>query len=169
MKTCQKCNQQKSLSEFRKLKRSPDGHQSKCKQCARIYDKKWYGTNKLERKGRILKRNKEANARNRKFVAEYLLAHPCVDCGETNILVLEFDHRENKRLDIGTMLCSAYSLKALQVEINKCDVRCANCHRIKTLDERSSWRIKYASEALQAMQGICTPQNSVRFRTEAQR
>jgi len=68
---------------------------------------------------------------NRARILEYLRLHPCVDCGEADPIVLEFDHRENKKAAIGEMFCT-YSWSAMKREIEKCDVRCVNCHRRKT-------------------------------------
>lgn len=65
------------------------------------------------------------------FVFEYLQTHHCVDCGETDPIVLEFDHRpgEQKRFTIGQISSRNFSLSVIKQEIDKCDVRCANCHR----------------------------------------
>ncbi len=56
----------------------------------------------------------------------------CVDCGESDPLVLDFDHvRGKKKFSLGR----AYEHGRLQVldELAKCEIRCANCHRRKTL------------------------------------
>ena len=59
--------------------------------------------------------------------------HHCVDCGESDPVVLEFDHREpGVKKDNIAKLVRYLSIEALQQEIDKCDVRCANCHRRKT-------------------------------------
>lgn len=74
----------------------------------------------------------------RSYIIEYLLNHKCVDCEETNLLVLDFDHRSgDKRHDISQFPTNNSSLRSLIEEIDKCDVRCANCHRRKTLLERT--------------------------------
>lgn len=70
--------------------------------------------------------------RHRKAVAiyEYLASHPCVDCGEPDPVVLEFDHvRGDKRANVKRMVSGTYSLERVLEEIAKCEVRCANCHR----------------------------------------
>jgi hypothetical protein len=61
------------------------------------------------------------------------LNSPCVDCGEADPIVLQFDHRDGtEKIDeVGTMLNRA-SWNALLNEIAKCDVRYANCHRVRT-------------------------------------
>lgn len=73
------------------------------------------------------------------YVSEYLLAHPCIECGESDIVVLECDHRGDKLDGIGKIL-SAGRFNAMVEEIKKCDVRCANCHRRKHL--LNSYRAK---------------------------
>jgi tRNA G26 N,N-dimethylase Trm1 len=71
--------------------------------------------------------------RNRAKVTEFLLVHPCTDCGEKDVRVLEFDHRKNKIRGVGEMIIGHFSWKRIMAEIKKCDVRCANCHRRRTL------------------------------------
>ena len=71
--------------------------------------------------------------RNRQFLKEYRNAHPCVDCGEDDWVVLEFDHvRGKKFMNVTDMSRRHFSIKKIQEEIDKCEVRCANCHRRKT-------------------------------------
>lgn len=80
-------------------------------------------------------------SRNRIAVLTYLAEHPCVACGETDPVVLEFDHRNpaEKCLDISKLMPKA-SLRTLMAEIQKCDIRCANCHRRKSHLECGGWR-----------------------------
>jgi hypothetical protein len=66
-------------------------------------------------------------------VIEYLTGHPCIDCGEADPFVLEFDHVKGpKRRNICDIVSMGWSLATLEDEIAKCVVRCANCHRRKT-------------------------------------
>ena len=60
----------------------------------------------------------------------YKTTQTCADCGETDPIVLQFDHlpEYEKSFDLGVR----HSLKAAWVEIQKCDVVCANCHRRRT-------------------------------------
>lgn len=69
----------------------------------------------------------------REIVWDYLKNHSCVDCGESDILVLQFDHRDprTKRFNLSNA-SSRYSLEEVMEEIAKCDVVCANCHCRRT-------------------------------------
>ena len=69
-------------------------------------------------------------AANRANVLAYLQTHACVDCGVSDPLVLEFDHvRGVKRMDVSRLVAAGYPWPAIEEEIAKCEVRCANCHR----------------------------------------
>lgn len=69
-------------------------------------------------------------ARNKAHIEAYKLSHPCVRCGESDPIVLDFHHRDpkEKELRIAVMVWS-HKIEAIDVEIAKCDVLCANCHR----------------------------------------
>ena len=68
---------------------------------------------------------------------DFLLAHPCVDCGETDPMVLEFDHVDSttKRHHVGSLARAGYPWSAVLAELDKCEVRCANCHRKRTAQQ----------------------------------
>ena len=59
-------------------------------------------------------------------IREYLLTHPCVDCGATDPVILEFDHRVPTHKDCSVHQCGNFAQR--EREIAKCDVRCCNCH-----------------------------------------
>lgn len=81
----------------------------------------------------------DRNKRGRAFIWEYLENHPCVDCGEQDPVVLEFDHvRGEKSYTITNM--ALHSLDNIEAEIAKCDVRCANCHRRVTSKRMGYYR-----------------------------
>lgn len=95
-----------------------------------------------------MKRKKRKQAiylRNRNFVKKYLMTHPCIDCGNTDIRVLEFDHvRGIKNYTVSNM--QYRSISSIKHEIEKCEVRCANCHKIKTDKERILGKAKHTGE-----------------------
>ena len=65
------------------------------------------------------------------WLVQYLREHPCVDCGETDPVVLEFDHLREKLFGIGQMLADR-PWRDVLAEIEKCEVVCCNCHRRRT-------------------------------------
>src|SRR3989344_6688606 len=69
----------------------------------------------------------------RKSVLKFLLKNKCVDCGESDSRVLDFDHiKPNAKFkSISKMLSGHYSWQSVLAEISKCEIRCANCHRRK--------------------------------------
>jgi len=68
--------------------------------------------------------------RNRRFVNAYKFAVGCCDCSERDPIVLDFDHvRGAKRHRVSTMVALGWSLLTIVREIEKCEARCANCHR----------------------------------------
>lgn len=75
-------------------------------------------------------------ARNRAFAAEWKRTHPCIDCGFSDPRTLDFDHRDRAKKfhQVSFLISRCYSLDVVKAEIAKCDVRCANCHRIKTTE-----------------------------------
>ena len=65
---------------------------------------------------------------------EFLSTKSCIDCGENDYRVLDFDHihRTRKFKSISDMRSGHYSWESIYTEIRKCEIRCANCHRRKT-------------------------------------
>lgn len=79
---------------------------------------------------------KERRRKNAEYANDWLRAHPCVDCGENDIDVLQFDHVRGKYAGISQLIQAQVSTQRLQEEIDKCDVRCANCHLRETKRRR---------------------------------
>lgn len=107
---------------------------ARCKSCHREYNKKHYTDNKQYYVDKA-RRNTGASLRKiYTFLLEYFTEHPCLDCGETDPRVLEFDHINpaKKLANVSDLIHSGKSLKIIQEEIAKCQVLCANCHRRKT-------------------------------------
>lgn len=69
-------------------------------------------------------------------IARQARENPCYDCGvEFPWYIMEFDHcRGEKRNDIAKMVHAPVGVEALMLELQKCDVVCANCHRSRTYE-----------------------------------
>jgi hypothetical protein len=104
----------------------------------RIAGRDHYRRNAAVYKARARAHNKATETAVRLFIAKYLAHHPCIDCGEADPVVLEFDHRDRKtkRFNVCDGVRRHYSLQTMRCEIDKCDVRCANCHRRRTHQEQ---------------------------------
>lgn len=66
----------------------------------------------------------------------------CVDCGNLDIRVLEFDHVRGRKLaNLATLVQRESPLHVIAEEIAKCEVRCRNCHAVATIERREvDWR-----------------------------
>jgi hypothetical protein len=73
---------------------------------------------------------------------EYLSDKSCERCGVSDPRVLEFDHIDpkSKSFSIARGISDILSWENILVEIKKCQVLCANCHKIKTADEQHWYR-----------------------------
>ena|SRR3989338_1185397 len=94
----------------------------------------------LDRK-KLYAAQKRHRVRVREAMLEYLSTKKCLDCNETDPIVMEFDHIDPKKKfrGIGTMLSGHWSWKSVLLEIEKCEIRCANCHRRKTYAQFKFW------------------------------
>ena len=132
MKTCKKCGEEKEEEQFPWSNEDKGWKKGHCRVCHNAYYRLYYSDliRKQKHHKRVEKVQKEQITKVRKMVMEYLEKHPCVDCGETNPLVLEFDHRDSSKKDfiVSSALSShGYVRKdSVQGEIDKCDIRCAN-------------------------------------------
>lgn len=136
MKQCGRCKQLKPLSEYHK---KGINLQSYCKSCKSIYHKKYYKENAECYNEQVAQRKKRLKQINRNKINRFLQQHPCVDCGYSDIRALEFDHvRDKKSHNISEMVPYGYTWKSISKEMQKCEIRCANCHRIKTKKEQMS-------------------------------
>lgn len=125
---CTKCGLSKDDSEYAWSIRGVKKH-SACNSCRAFERKDYYRRNKERELKYKAKRQVAKREEARHFVFAYLRDHPCVDCGESDPMVLTFDHvTGRKKMDISQMVNQGYSFDAIRNEIEKCEVRCANCH-----------------------------------------
>jgi hypothetical protein len=134
MRTCTKCRTAKSLDQFPPVRRGGPELQTWCRTCFAIANAANYAKNREREKTRLVAQVNAHRKENQERLVGYLSQHPCVDCGEADIVVLEFDHRADKVADISTFANSGRTWERILSEIRKCDVRCANCHRRKTAE-----------------------------------
>lgn len=142
-KRCYCCKQSRALEEFNRLRSSRDGHTPLCKECNRLKAREYYARNREAHVRVIMARKVVQRQLAIDAVGAYLLAHPCVDCGERDVRVLDFDHRDgsSKSAEVMRLAQNGYSVARVMVEIAKCDVRCRNCHAKVTYERMGdNWR-----------------------------
>lgn len=131
---CTKCNTDKDDDSFHFKNKDKVIRKSQCKNCTKEYRKEYYIKNRID----AIEYSKLSSKKNklylRQYVWNYLKENNCIICGEDDPIVLEFDHRvpSEKFMNISDMITFKYGIKKLQLEIDKCDVLCSNCHKRKT-------------------------------------
>ena len=126
------------MSEFEKHRGRSDGLQAHCRACRVTINRMSHARHK----DTLREYKKKFRLRNKLLVLEYLRRHPCVDCGEPDPVVLEFDYQGEKREAISSMIRWQTSWRAIEEEISRCQVRCAKCHRLKTAREQGWFRAR---------------------------
>ncbi len=132
MKHCPRCKQDREEAEFGRNRTRPDGLQVQCRACIKLIHHDWYERNKGRHYGNVQRRRKPFADEISRHLLAYLKAHPCIDCGITNPLVLEFCPPQGKRLAFAALLTAETTWDTILPELEKCSVRCANCRRIKS-------------------------------------
>src|SRR5262245_19628705 len=118
-KCCPRCGETKALEAF--AKRRGNGRQSYCQACVRLYQR---GRPRV-----LLAKRLVRGLKNR----------PCSDSGvQYPHYVLDFDHRpgEIKLANLKVLVKQGAAKDVLLAEIAKCDLVCANCHRVRTFRRR---------------------------------
>lgn len=75
----------------------------------------------------------------REILFDHLRTHPCADCGETDLRVLELDHVLPRDEYVSQIVHRGAHAKVLAAEMARCEVVCANCHRRRTA-HRARWK-----------------------------
>lgn len=165
MKKCKSCQLELEDHFYYPAPKTKDGLRSTCIGCCKKRQKLWREKNPdYHRKWREANPNYQADWRAkrkpqasvyaavrssgssrafsaRSILGQILLMNPCVDCGEEDVLTLEFDHIEDKEFNIGATLRGSPWKPEFWTEIDKCDIVCANCHKKRTARRCSSWRL----------------------------
>ena len=129
-----------SRDAFNRSGKSGDGLHSYCREC----QAGWYREHATQHKAHV----RATSARRKREAREYLITHladGCVDCGESDIRVLDFDHvRGDKESTIADLVRRGAGMAKLKAEVAKCEMRCRNCHAIVTvMRRRRSWHFDY--------------------------
>jgi hypothetical protein len=137
-KKCPKCGQVKPLTEYNNHKNRPDGVQFNCRDCQGAYAK----ANPRKEYARAWQEQRRTE--NRERFSQWLEDNHCIDCGESDIVVLELDHIDPDTKDkaIADLMKNSFSWERIKAEIDKCVVRCANCHRRKTAKQFNWYKTK---------------------------
>jgi hypothetical protein len=134
-KTCGRC---KRLLPPELFNRDGEGRQWWCRSCFRAY---------FRERGDVHRRQAAASMRARQQrlkdrVLDHLRTQSCHDCGERDLVVLEFDHVGVKLREISDLIVAAAPAAVVDAEIARCEVVCCNCHRRRTARRAGSWRVQ---------------------------
>jgi hypothetical protein len=141
MVKCYRCKRLKAAENFAWRRKAIGQRDSYCRPCRSEYGKEHYRANS-QRYIDLAGVKKHALALERtRYLIDYFAKRPCVDCGETDPVVLKFDHLRDKSFDIGPSL-SRRNWDSILAEMEKCQVVCANCHRRRTARRRKSLRLR---------------------------
>ena len=139
-KRCSRCGETKAVDEFSIKNKKTGLRAAWCRACQRVYSRAHYKRNKQDYIVRNRGRRGIERPRIRAAILAYLTEHPCVDCGEPDILLLDFDHRDRStKRALVSRLARSSTVRVVMAEIAKCDVRCGNCHRRRT-QAQLNWR-----------------------------
>jgi hypothetical protein len=118
-KSCNRCQKTLSCENFYSNKYRPDGLYSKCKECCRYKHRNQEVIKERSRKRQQIIWDKRDE-----------LGGKCMKCGESDPNVLELDHIHcnDKNFDINPNA----NLEKLKEELNKVQILCTYCHRIKS-------------------------------------
>lgn len=123
MRCCRECGEEKPLTDF------ASAGVVKGVKYRRYYCKACYFNSKYTRR-----------SENREWFIEYRKSLKCISCGNDDHRVLEFHHRDPSVKEKAVTLMMYHSREKIKKEIEKCDVLCANCHRILHYEEREAKR-----------------------------
>jgi hypothetical protein len=140
--TCRVCLLTKPVTEFYLRSRERGTRQYICRSCRSDYHRDWWRKNRVDQMPRIRRNRKRRDREIEQQIWNHLFTHACVDCGETDLAVLHFDHLRDKVEAISTMWRRRRSWTTVELEIAKCEVRCANCHARKTARALGNYKTK---------------------------
>lgn len=138
-KKCGKCGQIKLIGNFylRRVGERKGEVYEKCKMCMKARGVEYYHKNRDRQLKLAIIRKSKAYKLKRDFINR-VKDTECEDCGiKYPHYVMDFDHRGQKLINVATMIGRNWSMEKIKNEIAKCDVVCANCHRIRTFGKHA--------------------------------
>lgn len=111
-----------------------------CKSCEKQWHAGRYQREKKEIQLYVKTRRKELTA----WIRSLKEGKACADCKLSyHFSAMQYDHtRNDKLIDIASMANRGYKKEKILIEINKCELVCANCHAVRTYKRRVSLRGK---------------------------
>lgn len=146
MRICTVCGESKTDEDFFYRNKRAEKLHSQCKECYALKRRKiWhthyhkYGSKYRER---AIVRNRKIKNNLKKIMFDYLSDKSCLQCGVNDPRVLEFDHIKpsTKSFSIAQAINNTQKWENILLEINKCQILCANCHKIKTAEEQDWYK-----------------------------
>jgi hypothetical protein len=131
MKACGRCRRLLPLSDFAWRRKARGQRDNYCRTCRAAYKQEHYAAYRERYIANALLRKQAIVAERAAYLVEFFRERPCVDCGEADPRVLEFDDLGAKSFNIAKGVRDR-RWQAVLDEIAKCDVVCANCHRRRT-------------------------------------
>lgn len=84
----------------------------------------------------------ELRRKNHEEIMRYLELHPCSECGERDIIVLQFHHRTGDKSHPISQMLGSYQWPDILAEISKCAVLCANCHLRQIAADQKHYKLR---------------------------
>lgn len=138
---CTKCKVDQPNTNYDFRNKSKNIRHKRCRNCCRQEWNLNYRKNPKVKEDAVVRNNLRRD-RHRLKVLQYLIEHPCIDCGEKDPVVLQFDHRQPSiKVNSVSRMIYDCSWSSISQEIAKCDVRCANCHTRRTAKQFNWFRI----------------------------
>ncbi|MEA2452920.1 MAG: hypothetical protein QOG04_1630 [Actinomycetota bacterium] len=128
---CSKCGSFKPPEQFMWRKWESRLRDAYCRPCRAAYHRDHYQRNKQRYIAKASARTQRIVKERTEYLIAFFKEHPCADCGESDPVVLEFDHLDEKAFGIAAGMRSR-NWDAVLAEMEKCEVVCANCHRRRT-------------------------------------
>lgn len=130
---CTKCKIEKSIDDFYKRPKVKSGLCSHCKQCCNTNSKYKYNEQWVDRRSKIDEYHYKSINFRRSQIDIFKAQNGCCYCGyNEHPIALDFHHLigEDKDRTISNAINRKWNIERLILEIQKCSILCAICHRL---------------------------------------